>query len=313
MRSFDAYLSNQWRLLRRYFKSRAPFVRRREYLLMQHRCELITDAFTLDPRLAIHARLDVIKPMSAEGGQGEVCLFVTYADKPHLRAHVIHHIACLTDQGFQVVLVINTDLAPCEMEIDADTLSLASAVYVRENIGFDFGAWGHAYVLGDCFPGCQRLLLVNDSIVGPLSLSDYKSLIARVRASTADLVGLTENRRPVWHMQSFFLVFNARILADARFKRMFSNILALKDKGSVITVYEFSIARQMRAMGFRCEAMFPSRFLDERSGDDTLGRWQDLLDEGFPFVKGAIVRNLAQAEAVEDRVPRSFVDSVRGD
>lgn len=310
MKSVVAQLRDQLRLLRRYLKSRAPFVRRREYLLMQHRCELITDAFTYDHRLATDARLDILKPMAAD--DGEICLFVTHADKPRLRAHVIHHVACLVEQGFKVVLIINSDLPSDQMDIDAATVERASAVYVRENIGFDFAAWGHTYVLGKGFPNCRRLLLVNDSLVGPLSSPDYKVLVARLRASQADLIGLTENCRPAWHLQSFFLALNARVLADARFKRMFSNILAFKDKGTVITVYEFSLARQLRTMGFQCEALFPARFHDERSGDDSLGRWEGLLDDGFPFVKGAVVRNPQHAEAVAERVPAHFIESVRG-
>ena len=312
MRAVAVRLLDQLGLVRRYLKSRAPFVRRREYRLMQRRYETAVDALTFDHLPAGAVRLDVVKPLAVDGAMGDVCLFVTYADRPCIGAHVIHHVAALVDQGVKVVLIINTDFAQHEMELDAATVARASAVYVRENSGFDFAAWGHAYTLAGGLPDCQRLLLVNDSIVGPLSAPDYAQLIARVRGSAADVVGLTENFRPAWHMQSFFLVFNARVLADARFKRLFAGILAFKDKGTVITAYELPLARQLSSMGFRCETLFPARFHDERSGDDTLGNWQALLDAGFPFVKGAIVRNTKQAAAVAARVPAPFIASLTG-
>lgn len=294
------FLRDQLRAARRYLKSRAPFVRRRLYRQMQQRYELVADALSFDHAPASAAHLEIRKPLAPEAGTDEICLFVTHADRPQLRAHVVHHVACLVAQGFKVVLIINTDLPPQTMAIDAATLELASA------------AWGHAYVLGDGFPQCQRLLLVNDSIVGPLSVEDYAKLIARLRTSTADVIGLLENFRPNWHIQSFFLAFNARVLADARFKKLFSNILSFRDKATVITVYELSLARQLQAMGFQCEALFPARYRDERSGDETWGHWQELIDAGFPFVKGVIVRHPKRAQAIAARVPAAFIASLTG-
>jgi len=298
------------RLARRYLKTHAPFVRRREYFLAQRRCEKITDAVTLEYRLARTARVDVIKPLADDAGVGEVCLFVTHAEQARLKAHVIHHVDCLVEHGFQVVLIINTDVESNSMELDPATIANTSALYIRENVGFDFAAWGHAYSLCNGFPHCNRLLLVNDSIVGPISKTDYTYLIDRLRASTADLVGLTEHFRPTWNLQSFFLAFNAQALSHEKVKQLFNNMLALPDKDTVISVYELALARQMRSLGLRCEALFPARFPDLRSGDDTIGRWSQLVDAGFPFVKGSIVRDPKHAKAVAAIVPAQFVSSI---
>lgn len=291
-------LSDQLLRTRRYLKAHAPYVRRREYRILQRRCEKMTDAFTIDYRPARAARLDVIKPLAADSSEGEICLFVTHADRPRIKPHVIHHIACLVSQGFKVVLIINTDISSGSMELDPTMIEHSSAVYVRENVGFDFAAWGHAYFLGNGFPLATRLLLTNDSIIGPLSVSGYSSLIERLRKSPADVVGLTENYQPVWHIQSFFLAFNARALAHEKIKRLFASMMTLPDKDTVIVVYELSLGRQMRTLGLQCEALFPARFRDARSGNDTGGRWQQLVDSGFPFIKGSVALDPKNAKAV---------------
>ncbi|MDP3031887.1 MAG: hypothetical protein Q8N33_07400, partial [Rhodocyclaceae bacterium] len=185
-------LPDLFRQIRRAIKARLPYVRRREYRILRHRHDALIDTLIATPRQATEAEILVIKPLEAVLA-GEICLFVTHATMPELKPHVRFHIECLVEEGFKVVLVVNADIDATSIVIDPPLRDLLTAAFVRENVGFDFGAWGHAYAIGNGLPGCTRLLLVNDSIVGPLDREMFGKLIARLRESTADVVGLTQD------------------------------------------------------------------------------------------------------------------------
>src|SRR5690242_13304498 len=68
----------------------------------------------------------------------EVCIFVSYAPGGVVPEYTRLHARAWVEAGFQLVLVLNTDAF--EKHIQADDLDFASAVLVRENRGYDFGA-----------------------------------------------------------------------------------------------------------------------------------------------------------------------------
>src|SRR5688572_7743147 len=72
----------------------------------------------------------------------EVCLFVIYAARNALPEHSLFHARAWADAGFRVIIVLTTDAFGQGME--TDRLAFASGVLVRENRGYDFGAWASA-------------------------------------------------------------------------------------------------------------------------------------------------------------------------
>ena len=291
-----------FRRLRKAVKAHLPYVRRREYRLLAERHDALIAAFTTDSRSATEAQVAVLKaPDPALAG--EICLFASFAPTPEPKPHVRSHVEALTHAGFAVVLVVNTDLDRRSLRLDPLLLDRLAGCIVRENVGFDFAAWAHAYHLGRGFPQCSRLLLVNDSVIGPLDERAYLKLIGRLRASEADMVGLTENRTPHRHLQSYFLAFGPRALASPEFRRAFAGMHSLPTKELVIDAYETSLTRQLERAGLRAEALFPPLYDEPRSGDDTTARWRELVDAGFPFVKASLLRDPRRAAAARAVVP----------
>jgi lipopolysaccharide biosynthesis protein len=185
-----------------------------------------------------------------------------------------------------VVLIVNTNLPFESILIDKKFASKLGGIFIRENLGFDFAAWAHAYAL--CPPTARwtRLFLVNDSMLGPLNTDDFSRTIARLRASTADLIGLVQNTTPPPHLQSFFLVFTQTALKHPTFKNWMANVRSLKEKIHVIDVYETRLTQMMADAGLRTEALFAPL----GGGDDTISRWENLLDAGFPYVKASVAK-----------------------
>lgn len=296
-RAFDAF-----RRGRKALKALLPYVRRREYRILRNRHDALIDAFTVDSRLATEAALLSVKsldPLLA----GEICLFVTHAKEPVIKPHVQAHIDALANEGFQVVLIVNTDIEAQHIVLEAPLLNRLAACLVRGNVGFDFGGWGHAYAIGKGFPNGSRLLLVNDSIIGPLDKEAFGAMISRLRNSSADIAGLTENAVPHRHLQSYFLSFGPRALRSAALQRAFSGLRALPTKELVIDAYETALTRQLERSGLTVSALFPPLYNDPRSADNTLIRWRALIDAGFPYVKASLLTSPKHREAVQSLLP----------
>jgi len=294
------------RRLRKAFKAHLPYVRRREYRMLSERHQALIAAFTCESPMATEAEVFLRKAPEASLS-GEVCLFVTHASTPTLKPHVRAHLESLVSAGFATVLIANTDLDRRAVTIDPALLDRLAGCVARENVGFDFAAWGHAYALGNGFPHCSRLLLVNDSIIGPLGSAAFAALIARLRECSADMVGLTENRTPHRHLQSYFLAFGPRALRSAAFRRAFLGMRSLPTKELVIDAYESSLTRQLEHSGLSAAALFPPMYDEPRSGDDTMSRWRELIDAGFPYVKASLLRSARHGDAVRALVPASLL------
>jgi hypothetical protein len=316
MGSIFMSLKDFWRIWRRRLKAKLPYVRRREFRKLKQSYEsrisgmqigqLSTMSTMSWAPLASHAQLHAVKPL-LEPIKGDICFFVTYAAQVQLKPHVVIHIEHLLRNGISVVLVINTSLAAHNFVLDAALSTRLSAIFVRENVGFDFAAWAHVHMLCQDRSQWERLFLINDSIVGPLTGSAFDVLIQRIRASSADVVGLTENTRPLPHLQSFFLVFNRTALNSAVLRRIFESTLSLSSKEEVIDLYEIQLTTLLKQRNLRCEALFPALTTGIFDTNDTYFRWEKLIDLGFPFIKASVLKEQEGHKKIHSLVPTEIL------
>ena len=290
-------LSDIWRRWRRQIKASAPFVRRREYRIVERKYARLIESVNGLATPATKARVQVHK-LPAHSLAGDVCLFVTHAPKVTLKTHVVHHLLALLGAGVQVILIANTEQKADTLLIDADLAARLSGVLVRENTGFDFGAWAHAWCLLD-HAAWQRLYLVNDSIVGPLDPASFTQMMSRINSSRADFMGLTESLAPVRHLQSYFLVFNRSVLIEPAFDRLMRGVVNFSDKGQVVDVYECRLTQRLCAWGLHFEALFPALTTDVNNSDDTSIRWRQLIEAGFPYLKTRVIQQFPDDHQVK--------------
>jgi lipopolysaccharide biosynthesis protein len=297
-----------FRRWRRHLKSRMPFVRRREYRILQKRHKELQNCMGwvgwVPP--AQHAAVQALKPIESSLA-GEVCFFVSYAAKPELKHHVRVHLEHFLRAGIKVVLILNTDLRADQFNLPPELIAQLSGVLVRENLGFDFAAWAHAYVLCEHRDRWTRLFVVNDSIVGPLSTAAFERVLQRIRASKADWLGLTENSHPCHHIQSFFFAFNATALRHVAVQQVFLSTLNLPTKQQVIDFYETRLTEHLTEHGLHGEALFPHLTRDEQCTNDTYYRWDQLIRAGFPYVKASVLTELGPTPAIKALVPAEFL------
>ncbi len=310
-------LRARYKALRKSILSVTPFIRRSRheraldridrYLQLERKAhEALGYLFFSAPSLAATASYEV-RGSLLSGPVEELCLFVTHASAPRLKPHVVEHIEALLDANVAVILIANTDIKSADLHIPAEIERRLSGCIVRANVGYDFAAWSHAYSLIDPSRVRQRLYLVNDSIVGPLDRASYAKLLDRVRASRADLVGLTCNPDPHEHLQSFYLVFNERLMHSPVFDSFMRSVVNMPRKESVVTCYELWLTPFLLRSGFTAEALFPNiSTYAPPTRNDTLSRWKELVEAGFPFIKSAVLATSNEAEEAQRMLPQRY-------
>jgi lipopolysaccharide biosynthesis protein len=150
-----------------------------------------------------------------------------------------------------------------------------SAILIRRNIGYDFGAWRDALdTLGLPRAETRAIYLVNDSVYGPFC--DLQPLLSAVDFDRADLWGATESWQHRYHLQSFFLVCGENAIRSKAWRRFWRSVRPIPCKDWVIRHCEIGFTGAMVAGGVRCAALFPcSVLLDAQE----LARLERIVDE----------------------------------
>ena len=244
---------------------------------------LVDSVATVENPLAKQPELRCVQSLSLETYEKQVCIFVSYSPVALIKPHVLHHIKALRNAKIAVVLVINVDDVHADLiQLDLHDLEV-SGLYIRPNFGFDFGAWSQLYAMLGV--NIDRLYLVNDSMIGPLAGYMFDNMVAKIHQSTADMVGLLGNPAPQFHLQSFFLVFNRRILADQRFQTFFKGLWCLPTKDMVIDFYEVRLTQLIQSWGYVVEPLYEITTTPYQKTNLVIFNIDELLKLDFPYVK----------------------------
>jgi hypothetical protein len=90
-------------------------------------------------------------------------------------------------------------------------------------------------------------------------------------------------------------------------------IVNLPTKEGVIVQYETQLTRYLRVQGFRCEAVFPRLTRSQDNpllSNDTIHHWSQLIELGFPFVKGEVLRSIERSSAAVRVIPEHFLNAI---
>ena len=222
------------------------------------------------------------RPHIATGAR--VCIFLLLARGGHLMPHSVDHARAWHDAGFEVVAVVIVDSLAAA--VDTGPLDFANAVMLRENRGYDFGAWAAAIRrLGQSVRKYAMLVTANDSVFGPAD--SFPQMLERVDAMDADLIGLTESDENVYHYQSFVLFFKPLALRSPIFRQFWSNVRT-GDRNYVIEHYELKLQGEFAKAGLRTEPVYPLKGIT--TVNPTLDAWRNLLGIGFPYFKVQLLR-----------------------
>ena len=119
----------------------------------------------------------------------------------------------------KVVVIANGSLKSDAFECVADK------VFVRENTGYDAGAYKFFFEEKDfkeLLDKTDEIILCNSSFYGPFI--SFKAIFEEMSWSNCDFWGLSSSEKNlVKHIQSYFLVFRKRIISDGVLSNFFKN------------------------------------------------------------------------------------------
>lgn len=193
------------------------------------------------------ARLIAEFPGKAPGGGTALALYAHYSPHSGISEMVLAQLRAYADLGFRVVFICSS---PRLDAADVATLAESAALILhRRNFALDFGAWTDALaVRPDLLDGMDELLLVNDSVLGPLR--PLAPVLARLRVGGEGLFGLTDSVQLAPHLQSYFLLARGpAAIADMAEFLGTQRLSARKQR--VIERFEVGLSEHMRNLGHR--------------------------------------------------------------
>jgi Rhamnan synthesis protein F len=222
-------------------------------------------------------------------GVRRVALYAHYCVSGRVSAMVLRQLRAYAAAGFAVVFVT---MSPAISAADwAAAAEVAALLVHRRNHGLDFGAWRDVTGwLAERWPDADELLLVNDSVLGPIR--PLQPVFSALRSAGEGLFGLTDSCQGGAHLQSYFLLGRGRgtvmeMLAFLRAAPISTS------KWMMVQRCEMGLSRHMHARGHRVAALFGyDRLLAAINADPA---------EGLAHLEPEAVRRQARGPVLPDR------------
>jgi len=200
-----------------------------------------------------HQMLSVWPEDGIRGGP-RVAIFVHFDAGGALRPHVLQYLSALRATGLTVVFVTNSG-----RRLRADAMAvlrtLCAGVIVRRNVGYDFGAMREGIErVGLPRPDTEMVLLVNDSVYGPLQ--PLGPLLEQLDFGRADLWGMTESWQSRYHLQSYFMAFGRAALTSPAWAAFWRSVRPVSSKWWIILHYEIGLTQWFLRAGLQARALW---------------------------------------------------------
>jgi lipopolysaccharide biosynthesis protein len=220
----------------------------------------------------------------------DVCLFAHFDKDDRLDDYVLRYLTHLKKLRFAIVLISASRLAATEI---ARAQGLCDDIILRDNAGLDFASWAAGFVKHSAAVG-GRLLLVNDSVYGPIG--DLGRALDRLTSAAADFYGMVESVEIAPHLQSWFVLLQPQVVRSAAFKSIIAQRFTAMTRREIVRAGEVGLSRQLTAAGFHYEALCRNGSVatlpPRHDANPMLLYWRELLlGAGVPFLKIELLRD----------------------
>lgn len=213
-------------------------------------------------------------------------LFSFYSSSGTVRSFIYYYLEQLADVS-DVVFIVNGSLHP---ESRSRLAEKGYRVFLRENKGFDFGAWKEFLLSEDreFFRHYDELILCNCSCYGPVS--PFREIFARMDGRDCDFwglyhhPGLKDGKQIIPpHIQSYFIVIRNRLLHDECFREYFAGQGYAETWNDAVN-QETAFTGYFEKRGFVSSSLLGSVF-SELIENPTIFMPARLLELRFPLLK----------------------------
>lgn len=183
-------------------------------------------------------------------------IVVLYDANGILDRYVEFLLSSLQSEIQQYIIVINGYMNDESME---RLKRYTGKIYVRENMGFDAGAYRDvflAYIPSDLWGNYDEIVLMNDTFFGPVT--PMQEIWKRFDADDADFWGITRHPRQQLadggivqsHIQSYFIVIKSRLIRSPYFLEFWEKLSYPKTYQEAVNHFEIEFTVFMEANGF---------------------------------------------------------------
>lgn len=230
-------------------------------------------------------------------------VFAHYDKDNIIDGYVIYYLKALKEICNTIIFVSDCYLSELEQNKIKD---IADYIIAEKHGEYDFGSYKRGYLFAlENSLDFDELIFVNDSCYGPFY--PLKPIFEKMEKKKCDFWGMTHNSygipeaytnndesfyiKPPWipHIQSYFLVFNSKIIKNDIFNNFIANIKKLESKNDIIRTYEIGLTVTLKEKGFK-PAVYINKFKFEHNSLAT--KWDILIKKyRYPFLKTTIAKN----------------------
>jgi dTDP-4-dehydrorhamnose reductase len=209
-----------------------------------------------------------------------IAVFAHYDKHNIVDDYVLYYLENLKLIADKIIFVSDNNLP----EIEQNKLqNLCHKIIAKKHGEYDFGSYKRG--LEEAYQYSQdydAIIIANDSCYGPIK--PLSNIFKTMEYSDCDFWGLTVNQEQYLpHLQSYFLVFNKKIINSEIFKNFFRKVKREDNKQNIIENYEIALTPTFVDAGFKMDSFIKKIF--ERNPTLEFDLFTFLMKNDFPFVK----------------------------
>lgn len=164
---------------------------------------------------------------------------------------------------------------------------------------YDFGSYkrGYQYAMQQgLLETVDELILCNDSC---FCVMDFNDIFSKMNEKKCDFWGLSENKSPLRHLQSYFLVFKKNVFKNKEFSNWIEAVKRQDNSYNVIKSYEIPLTYFLEDIGFKSDA-----FIKYQEKTNPTVKPLTLIKQHMPLIKR---KCFTSREACEESVRQLLV------
>jgi lipopolysaccharide biosynthesis protein len=210
----------------------------------------------------------VVDGSDPNGDSRRYAVYVIYDRRGQVADYVVAQAEALARIGYKVVIVSTSPRLPNSQA--SKLIPFCWKIIHRWNIGHDFGSYKAGIHQMDSLREAESLILMNDSCYGPLF--DLGGIEQKACDNGADIWGITDSWWKAYHVQSYYIRLNDRVISSDAFRRFWITLLPYQSRNLVIRFGEIRLTQHLLRSGMTAAVLCPYEAVSERALELILAR-----------------------------------------
>lgn len=232
-------------------------------------------------------------------GRTRVAIFALFVKGGVINSKIEWYLSGLSEVVDHIIVVADNDLIGSQVD---RLRKFTHHIIARRHGEYDFGSYKLGLQLASeagLLEIADEVVICNDSCFGPID--SFLPMFKEMSVRDVDFWGISANKSPKLHLQSYFVVFKREAFLSREFRRFFTAVTSEDNVVSVILKYEVELTQVLERKGLRWDS-FISASVPARShlNVNPVHNPVNMLRKGSPLVK---VKALEKFASNDDGMP----------